>query len=67
MPVVKSSAQLARMAPGEVLEILADDQGVKADFPAFCKGAGHGWLGFRQEGRVVRSFIAKGGIGALTK
>jgi tRNA 2-thiouridine synthesizing protein A len=61
MPVVKVSARLAEMAPGEVLEILADDQGVKADFPALCKGSGHRWLGFRQEGRAVRSFIAKGG------
>ena len=60
MPVVKVSARLREMAEGQVLEILADDQGVKADFPALCRGAGHEWLGYRQEGRVVRSFIRKG-------
>lgn len=61
MPVVRASARLATMAPGEILEVLADDQGVKADFPALCKGTGHRWLGFNEEGRVVRAFMAKGG------
>jgi tRNA 2-thiouridine synthesizing protein A len=60
MPVVKVSAKLREMPEGGVLEVLADDQGVKADFPALCRGAGHEWLGHRQEGRVVRSFIRKG-------
>ena len=60
MPVVKAAQALSQMAAGEVLEVLADDQGVKADFPALCRGAGHEWLGFSQEGRVVRSLIRKG-------
>lgn len=60
MPVVKASQALAAMEPGQVLEVVADDQGVKVDFPALCKGAGHEWLGFSQEGRTVRSFIRKG-------
>lgn len=59
MPVVKASARLGGMAGGQVLEVLADDQGVKADFPALCRGTGHEWLGYRQEGRVVRSFIRR--------
>ncbi len=60
MPVVRASQRLAALQPGQVLEILADDQGVKADLPALCRGAGHEWLGFVQEGRTVRSFIRKG-------
>jgi TusA-related sulfurtransferase len=60
MPVVKASQALAVMEAGQVLEVLADDQGVKVDFPALCKSAGHEWLGFTQEGRVVRSFMRKG-------
>jgi tRNA 2-thiouridine synthesizing protein A len=59
MPVVKASERLKGLGTGQVLEVLADDQGVKADFPAFCKGAGHEWLGCVQEGRAVRSFIRK--------
>ncbi|MEJ2367470.1 MAG: sulfurtransferase TusA family protein [Acidobacteriota bacterium] len=58
-PVVRLSAALKEAPAGALLEILADDQGVKADFPAFCKGSGHEWLGFLQEGRDVRSFIRK--------
>jgi TusA-related sulfurtransferase len=60
MPAVKVAQELSRMRPAEVLEVLADDQGVKVDFPALCKGSGHEWLGFVQEGRVVRSFIRRG-------
>ena len=61
MPVVKASERLRALESGKILEVLSDDQGVKADFPAFCKGAGYEWLGFVQEKRVVRSFIRKKG------
>ncbi len=60
IPVVKVSECLGAMSAGEVLEVIADDQGVKADFPALCRSIGSEWLGFTQEGRVVRSFIRKG-------
>jgi len=60
LPVVKASEALKAMAAGQVLELLADDQGVKADLPAFCKSAGHAFLGYLQEGRTVRAFIRKG-------
>jgi TusA-related sulfurtransferase len=63
MPLVKASQTLAEMREGEVLEVLADDQGVKSDFPALCKGSGHVWMGFSEEGRLVRAFIRKGGRG----
>jgi tRNA 2-thiouridine synthesizing protein A len=61
LPVVKVSEALRTTGPGQLLEVLADDQGVKADFPALCKGGGHEWLGFLQEGRRIRSFIRKAG------
>lgn len=59
LPVVRVSERLKALSPGRVLEVLADDQGVKADFPALCRSLGHRWLGHRQEGRVVRAFIRK--------
>ncbi|MEW5763407.1 MAG: sulfurtransferase TusA family protein [Acidobacteriota bacterium] len=59
LPVVRAAEALKALAPGQLLEVLADDQGVKADFPAFCRGAGHEWEGFLQEGRAIRSFIRK--------
>lgn len=48
------------MGDGKLLEVIADDQGVKADFPALCTSIGCKWLGFVQEGRIVRAFIRKG-------
>ena len=60
IPVVKVSECLSGMDDGKLLEVIADDQGVKADFPALCTSIGCRWLGFMQEGRIVRSFIRKG-------
>jgi TusA-related sulfurtransferase len=59
--VVRVGEALRVLGPGQVLEVLADDQGVKADLPAFCRSAGQTWMGFLQEGRTVRSFIRKSG------
>ena len=59
LPVVKTAEALQALPAGSLLEILADDQGVKADLPAFCRSTGHLFLGFYQEGRTVRAFIQK--------
>lgn len=59
LPVVKTAEALEALPEGALLEILADDQGVKADLPAFCCSTGHRFRGFLQEGRTVRTFIQK--------
>lgn len=59
LPVVKAAEALEELPQGSLLEILADDQGVKADLPAFCRSVGHRFRGFLQEGRTVRAFIQK--------
>ncbi len=59
LPVVKTAEALEALPVGALLEILADDQGVKADLPAFCRSTGHRFRGYRQEGRTVRAFIQK--------
>jgi TusA-related sulfurtransferase len=59
LPVVKTAEALEALPEGGLLEILADDQGVKADLPAFCRSTGHRFLGYHQEGRTIRAFIRK--------
>lgn len=58
-PVIDTDAAMRRLAPGEILEILADDVGVKMDLPAWCRAHGEELLGMEQEGRVIRVLIRK--------
>ncbi len=41
LPLVKTRAAMERLAPGEVLRLLATDPGSVADMEAYCRLAGH--------------------------
>ncbi|KPD12358.1 sulfurtransferase TusA family protein [Phaeobacter sp. 11ANDIMAR09] len=45
LPVLKARKRLKAMAPGAVLQILADDPAAIIDIPHFCAEAGHEFLG----------------------
>ncbi len=64
VPIVETDAAMRGLAAGDVLEILADDPGVKLDLPAWCKANGERLLGMEQEGRVIRVLIEKTGEGS---
>ena len=44
-----------------VLEVLADDVGVKLDLPAWCRAHRQRLLEVREEGRLIRVLIMKTG------
>ena len=52
IPVVRLANAVAAAAPGDVVELLADDPGAKVDIPVWCRLKGHEFLGRedRQEG-----------------
>ena len=37
------------MKPGEVLELIATDEGIKEDMPAWCRTTGNEYLGMEEE------------------
>ena len=41
MPVLNTKMALNRIAPGETLEVIADDYGSEADIPALVRKLGH--------------------------
>ena len=41
LPVLKARKRLMAMAPGAVLEVLADDPAAVVDMPHFCTEQGH--------------------------
>ena len=59
MPVVNTALKLEEMKEGEVLEIIADDKGIKKDMPAWCEATGQECLGFEEKGNEVHVFVKK--------
>ena len=40
MPIANTAKKIKEMKTGEVLEVIADDEGIKADMPAWCSATG---------------------------
>ena len=41
MPVIRTQNRIKELQPGDTLDVLATDPGVKADIPAWCRVHGH--------------------------
>ncbi len=59
MPIVKTAEKMKKMKKGEILEILADDKGIKPDITAWAKATGNELLGVEQEGREYKAYVKK--------
>jgi tRNA 2-thiouridine synthesizing protein A len=59
MPIVKTAEKIKELKPGEVLEIIADDKGIKQDMPAWCKATGHECLKMEESGSEIRVYVKK--------
>jgi len=59
MPIAHTAKKLKELEKGQVLEILADDEGIKEDMPAWCKTTGNELLGIEEEGGQYRLYVRK--------
>lgn len=59
MPIVKTSQKMKELSSGQVLEISADDEGIKEDMPAWCNTTGNEFLGIEEEGDVIKVYVKK--------
>ena len=59
MPIVKTSEQIKGLKEGEVLEVIADDKGIKSDMPAWCSKTGNEFLGIEEEDGEYHVFVRK--------
>ncbi len=59
MPIAHTARKMKEMGPGQVLEVLADDKGIKEDMPNWCKMTGNEFLGIEEEGGIYRAFVRK--------
>jgi TusA-related sulfurtransferase len=59
MPILKTSQQIKKMKVGEILEVAADDKGIKEDMPAWCKATGNECLGIEEQGGEIKVYVKK--------
>jgi len=60
MPIYNTSKKIKELKPGQVLEVLADDEGIKEDMPAWCKTTGNELVGIEEENGQYKAYVRKG-------
>ncbi len=59
MPIIKTKEKMKELGVGQVLEVVADDKGIGADMPAWCKSTGNEFLGLEEEDGEYRVYVRK--------
>lgn len=59
MPIIKTAEKMKELSPGQVLEVLATDEGIKSDMPAWCKATGQEFLGVEEKEGEYRVYVKK--------
>ena len=59
MPIVKTAERIKQLKQGEVLEVVADDKGIKLDMSAWCEATGHEFLGVEEEDNEIKVYVKK--------
>lgn len=59
LPIADTANKIKQMKKGQVLEILADDEGIKEDMPAWCKVTGNELLGIEEEAGQYKVYVRK--------
>ncbi|GGJ80995.1 sulfurtransferase TusA family protein [Pseudomonas matsuisoli] len=59
LPLLKAKMELARLTPGQVLEVTATDGGSQRDFRAFARLSGHALLREDSDAGLYRYWLKK--------
>lgn len=59
MPIIETTDKMRELEIGQVLEILADDKGIKTDMPAWCESTGNEFLGIEEENDECKVYVRK--------
>jgi tRNA 2-thiouridine synthesizing protein A len=60
LPIVKTAVAIKKLAPGELVEVLATDAGSVADFTAWSRATGNQLVEHTVDGGVYRFVLRKG-------
>jgi tRNA 2-thiouridine synthesizing protein A len=65
MPIILTSKKIKELVPGQVLEVISDDEGIKKDMPAWCETTGHEMVGMEEENgadkKIFKAYVKKAG------
>lgn len=59
MPIIKTAAKMKELKPGDVLEVLSDDPGIKEDMPAWCITSGNELVLLEEQGYEFHAYVRK--------
>ena len=59
MPIFKTAMKMKELKPGEVLENVADDKGIKKDMPSWCITTGNECMGIEEKNGEFHVFVKK--------
>jgi tRNA 2-thiouridine synthesizing protein A len=59
MPIYQTAKKIKELKAGQVLEVIADDEGIKEDMPAWCRTTGNECLGIEEENSQYKAYIRK--------
>ena len=59
MPIIKTAAKIKEMNPGDILQVLSDDPGIKEDMPAWCVTSGNELVLLEEIGEEFQAFVRK--------
>ncbi|MBI5870478.1 MAG: Rrf2 family transcriptional regulator [Actinobacteria bacterium] len=59
LPIVHIAETMRKLGTGQILEVWADDEGAKADIPAWCMGTGNDFIGREEFGDQMKFLIRK--------
>ena len=59
MPIIQTAKKMKELQIGQVLEVDASDEGIKADMPAWCKATGQEFLGVEEKNGEFKAFVRK--------
>ena len=59
MPIIAVAKKMKELKAGQVLEVAATDEGIKADLPAWCRATGQEFLGFEEKDGEYRVYVRK--------
>ena len=61
MPIAHTAKKIKELETGQVLEVIADDEGIKEDMPAWCKTTGNEFLGIEEGAGEYKVYVKKSG------
>jgi len=61
LPVIRTQARVATLQPGDLLEVIATDPGVRHDLPAWCRVHGHRLIEIVEQEREIHVTLEVGG------